>query len=265
MATEDTILIQINSSLRNPLIGSDTDANFGFSVPDGVIRRIPKRIKVFSAAIPFAWNSILSSNNKFSMNDGITTYNIVVPSQNYSATTLAAQIALLLNNTGSLLIFSVIVDTITNKMTISATAIFTLYFNVVDSIGPLLGYGTSVYSGAISYAAFYIMNMVYDGYININSNVVSGKDNGTIILGPTDIARPPVLTAVPITGDYGCVIFYQSPPELEAINIENSLFSNRIRDNQFPVILDFQLTSPTGVNIDMNGVSWSMVLQFFYN
>ncbi len=264
MATGNYILLEINSALRNHAIGSDTDANFGFLIPRGIIQKVPKRAKVFSAVIPYAWNIILGTNNKFSFNDGVDQYNVVIPSQNYSATTLAAQITLQMNSFGSATIFSSVVDAITNKMTISGTDIFSLYFMVADSIGPLLGYGLGTYTGENIYIAGNIVNMVFDGYINVNSNTVTGKDNGTIILGPSDVARDPVLAAVPISGDYGCVIIYQSPPELDAINIENSLFSSKIRDNQYPVALDFSLTSPTGLNIDLNGASWSMVMQFFF-
>lgn len=264
MATEDTALVEINSALRASGLGSDTDANFGFIIPDGVIRRVPKKVKVFSAVIPFAWSIINGGNNKLILNDPASDILIEIDSQNYSATSLANELKSLFDANGSLT-YTVLVDTVTNIFTISSTSDFGLDFSVSDSLGPILGYGTNVYTSDLSYTATNIVNLVYDGYIHINSSITKGKDNGVIILTGTDVDPEPPLAAVPICGDYGFVIAYQAPPELQPLNIENSKFSNAVRDRNFPVEIDFQLTSPTGAKIDMKGVSWSMVLQFFYN
>ena len=92
MATEDTALFEINSSKRFSGIGSDTDSNFGFKIPDGVIRRVPKKVKVYSAVIPFAWSLINSGNNKFTFNEGGSDFVVQLNEQNYSASSMAAAI-----------------------------------------------------------------------------------------------------------------------------------------------------------------------------
>jgi hypothetical protein len=264
MATEDTVLVEVNSSLRLSGIGSDTDANFGFTIPDGVIRRVPKRVKVYSAVIPFAWSLINSGNNKFSFTEGSSDFVITLDQQNYSAASLASSIKGQMDALGTY-VYSVTVNAITNIFTIAGTGVFNLDFSMSDSIGPILGYGNGVYVSDTSYEASNIVNLVYDGYVHINSSIARGKDNGVIILKGDDVDVEPPLAAVPICGDYGFVLGYQAPTDLQPINIEGSKFSTSIRQRRFPVQLDFQLTSPTGATIDMKGVSWSMVLQFFYN
>ena len=152
MATEDTVLVEVNSSLRLSGIGSDTDSNFGFTIPDSVVIRVPKRVKVYSAVIPFAWSLINTQNNKFSFTEGTSDYVVELDSQNYSASSLAAEIKGQMDALGSF-IYSVTVNSVTNIFTIAATGAFNLDFSVSDSIGPILGYGTSVYTSDTSYEA----------------------------------------------------------------------------------------------------------------
>lgn len=264
MAQEDTALVLVNSSKRLSGIGSDTDANFGFTIPDGVIRRVPKRVKVYSAVIPFAWSLINTDNNKFTFNEGSSDFLIELDTQNYSASSMASAIKGQMDALGSN-VYSVTVNAVTNIFTIASTGVFNLDFSNSDSLGPILGFGNGVYTSDLSYTADNIVNLVYDGYILISSSISKGKDNGVIILDQDDVDEDPPLAAVPICGDYGFILNYQSPTDLQPINIEGSQFSNAVRDKKFPVTIDFQLTSPTGALIDMKGVSWSMVLQFFYN
>lgn len=264
MATEDTVLLEVNSSKRLSSIGSDTDANFGFTIRDGVIRRIPKRVKVYSATIPYAWSLINGENNKFTFSEGASDFVVSLDLQNYSASSMAANIKGQMDALGSY-VYSVTVNPVTYIFTIAATGVFSMNFSGSDSLGPILGYKTDIYTSDLTYTAPNIVNLVYDGYIHINSSISKGKDNGIIILNGDDVDENPPLAAVPICGDYGFILSYQAPTDLQPINIEGSKFSNSIRDKKYPAVLDFQLTSPTGAHIDMKGVSWSMVLQLFYN
>ena len=247
--------IYINSANRiDPTI--TTSDNFTVQIPRGLIPFTPKSAKIRSIMVPHVWSSVTAGSNNFEVNGNP----LSVPATNYNGSSLAA--ALQTEVQTVLPTATVTYDGVTGKYTFADVGVFTLDFNVADSIGPILGFGTSTNAGLNSYTSTGVGNLSIDKYVWITSSLIAGIDAGVIVADGTETSRN-ILLAMPVLADYGFIPTYEPAGDDCIFNIENSAFSEAIRLGTAPALMDinFAIISPSGGVIDMGGHDWEMVIE----
>lgn len=138
------------------------------------------KIIVEKVVIPFSFYPINQHNNIFVFNDGLD--RVVTLQQGvYTSSTLIAEVQTKMNATPSTYTFTVTQDAISKKITIAGSSTFTLKFDVSNSVGKVLGYGTVDYPTATSHLAAAIIDLsVNNRYIDVYSDELS-KYNKNVI------------------------------------------------------------------------------------
>lgn len=254
--------LYINSAPGFRDIGG-TDENFTITKNISNFNRIPKRIILESARIPFTWNNITSNNNAFTLIEqpGSVTYSdVTVTPGRYTGTTLATILQTTLNNLGGHT-YVVAYDTNSFKFTISATGSFQINFAIDDSIAPALGFteiitilGTSIISPGVAV-------IQPDFEIFIASTLIGGIDNGVVPWFTGSATPLNILAVIPISTCFGGIIDYRCSDLEPWKNINQSLFYNENLVNQ-PIVMGFNLFFLSGIPVDLQGAHWSMDILF---
>lgn len=171
-------------------------------------------------------------------------------------TAIAAELDAASAASGDTLTYTVTLDSITNKMTISATGAFDLDFatgpnSYITNIPPTIGFARTDVSTASSYTGTDVVNFAFENYIYLKSSTALGVDQGIIVGNTTDrntIAR------IPISEPTDGIMFYTNTSEFE-VDINNPLDINSI---------DFQITFRNDQPVDFNGHNWSAKMRVLY-
>ena len=161
--------IKLNSSDRD----SGNSSDFTINIPQHLRSR---RLRLAYASIPISWYNINSTNNKiYFQENGIST-NIIatIPVGNYNNSTFPSAIETAMNavTTGGIYnTYSVIIDTITNKMDVSASNPWRFYNSVDKSTYPnnthkVMGFDNSATTGG-TLESFFFSKWGYD-MVNLN-------------------------------------------------------------------------------------------------
>jgi hypothetical protein len=256
----NTRTIYFNSAFRD---AGGTDESFTITKSIS-LNSIPKRVKLLQVSIPDSWNNITAENNRVDLFEpaGPVTYNISIPVGRYTGTTLAAAIKTAFD-TASANTYTVTYDSVSGRFTLSTGVNFQLDFDVANSIALAIGF----VDGSITIAATSVTSpnvaMLQPGNeFFVISDLVLGADNGIIPWYPT-VGPAGVLAVVPISIQGG-MIFYTSPTDLMPVNALQSSFAREASEHE-PLIFTLELAFNTGIAVELNGNSWSGVLQFEMN
>lgn len=156
---------------------TDTDSNFLVRVT-----KIPRvaRIQIQNAMIPLTFYNINTSNNAIIFNDGTLRLVTILPGS-YTSIQLASAIQVAMNAV-SILVFTITINTITQRMTISSTANFSIDFtSTTSSLSKMLGFNQVIYSGVNTYTSSKNLNVnrIYS-QINIYSDNISRHNEQTV-------------------------------------------------------------------------------------
>lgn len=228
----------------------------------------------FTSTAPALLTPVFIGNNTFSVTEfGVGTDDFVLPSGNYTGTTLAAEVAALLNASSILLpTFTVSFSSTTLLFTFSNSAhVFDITFATVNSAALLLGFtsGTTTPGApALSFTSTATAQLLPDYEIFICSDLVRGSDNGDMLwypnYSPTATNQSQILARVPITGCYSGVINYMAHVQLPFYNVAQSMFAKGSYSST-PVSINFFLMRPSGLALELNGYHWSAELVFDFN
>jgi hypothetical protein len=155
-------------------------------------------IELISSIVPKSQYIINSNNNTIYFNEGGSDLTATITEGNYTISTLLAALKSSMDTVGGLT-YTLTNDTLTNKITISATGTFSLLFdggeeNYLDgtrtvykenSIGPIIGFPRSDLSGASTYTAPNQYNLNGENYVlleikdleNLNSSIAKNTIN----------------------------------------------------------------------------------------
>ena len=148
--------------------------------------------------IPMSHYPITNLNNVIKFNDGVNR-DAILKNGFYSKTTLVTEIKTKMDAI-STLTFTVTVDTITEKITISSTSNFTLRFNESNTPYKELGYDNLLLSGAMSYVAqkifninrrYHSFNVYSDQLTKFHSSVIGSDKKGALLFRPLNAFAGP--------------------------------------------------------------------------
>lgn len=259
MSTNKNIYINSASGFRD--IGG-TDENFTITKTSSNFNKIPKRVKLESARIPFVWNNITSSNNAFTLIEypGPITYsNLTVPIGRYTGTTLAVALQTTLNNIiGKINTYTVSYNTNTFKFEIVSTPqTFQFDFNITNSIASALGFAeiTTIQTNDLISSGVAVIQP--DIEIFIGSSLIGGIDNGIIPWFTGTATDLHILAVVPINTCFGGIIEYRSQDTEPWQNISQSAFAMIPNNSTTSIEMSFNLFFLSGIPVDLNGAHWS--------
>ena len=240
-------LIVINSADR--INQFDSSNRFTVKVYPSV--QNARKISLEYVQIPNSTYNITSNNNKLSFDD-TSTYTIDITPGSYTATTLATQIAAQMNAVGART-YTVTYDPTTYHYTISATGLFSLFYNFFgsSSIFPTLGFRFTTNSlpatSFTSNAAIQLMNLP-NLYIKIDKAPFTVQSTGAA----SNFASFVVNSVVP----------------------QNGTFISWTRNTQFEqsveVAVNFdtlfiELSDANNNLADINSSEWSMGLRVYFD
>lgn len=252
--------IYINSAFRS----SGTPESFTI-VKTSNFNRAPKRAKLLSARIPFTWNNLTAANNLFTLIEtgpAAQYPNIPVPPGWYDGTTLGTALQTALNALGGH-VYTVVYDTSTYLFTISATGNFQFDFDIPDSIGPMLGFGTIITVSGASITSPGVANLLVDYEICITSDIVGGIDNAIVRWQPGAPINSRILAMIPVCSCRGSVLKYQASSSEPWQDVTQSSFflDSALRRE---ISVTFGLNFISGNTVDLNGANWdaNILLEF---
>lgn len=242
-------VLSIRAVDRDPIRFTDTDSNFLVRVT-----KIPKvtRIQIQNAMIPLTFYNINTSNNTINFNDGIARVATLVPGT-YTAQQLAANMKIVMDAI-STLVYTITINTITQRITISSTANFSLDFtSLISSLSKMLGFTQSLFSGANSYTGSKNLNVnrIYS-QINISSENVS-RHNEQVV--SSNLQDSSLICRINNS-------IYKPSEYLYFSNDDNSgskMFNSSIGSIEH---IDIKLKDLDGNYFDFNGVNDGIVVNF---
>lgn len=234
--------VYINSA--DPYISGGTNENF--VITGGYFPKAPKAVRLISACIPYSWNNITQGYElKVTEED---THDLIIPPGNYNATGLATTVQDALNSIGG---HTYTVTFSRQRYTISADGDFSLEFS--PGLAFRMGFDESTGTGD-SFTSPHLAQLISDTELFICSTLINGIDNGAIWLKDGQPSNDRILAVVPINTCFGGIIHYTAP-DLTPFDIKNSDF---VRTRT----AGFSLRFPSGGQPDLQGVPWSMILEF---
>lgn len=257
----NTKTIIIDSSQRTSGVAN----NFIINEPGNqkVFTSRPKSVKLLSSIISYSWYNVQTGSNVFNFTGAISgAHNLIVPSNNYTGTTLATQLQTLINIATNPIVYSVTFDNTTQKFTFTSTENFSIDFTVADNMHVLLGFSEIITPLAVTVTSDLVAGFTINKYIYICSSLINGIDNGYIPFGINSPTNKHILFALPITGCFGSLIT-SSNLLGEFFTITNSSYSETGVDT--PREMQFWLEFPDGSPVLLNGQDWSCVLMFDFN
>lgn len=217
-----------------------------------------KKIFLTEMAMPFSWYTTNSNNNKIDFMEGITPVTAIIPIGNYDQISIipAIKTAMELVSPG-LATFSLSINVITFKLTITSTVTFSLLFgtgtNLLQSASDLMGFSAVDTLSALSHIGTGIINLTGELYIflKLEQTLSPGNYNNGINTSINSLDRQ-ILAKIAVNSNPGDIVYYK-PQTIIPITI-----SKNIKDviNGFKILLTFRDNIP----IDLNGKNWNIKL-----
>lgn len=200
-------------------------------------------ISVESAQFPVSFYNVNTSNNTLKINVTGTTTTLTLTVGNYNSTTLVEMLQTVFTSAG-LTGFTFLYSTITGKLTITKTPLFTITASGSTCLG-FLGYDTTTDTTGTSLTGTSPLNLLGSLRIKVVSttlntfNVDSAFKGGVSLLG-----------TIPInSGNFGLILYEN-----------NSLTDTELRDLDINNI-DIQLIDDYGNFFDFNNIDWAITLK----
>ena len=252
----DVKRVYINSNKRD--VGG-TDESFTVSKVSTMFERIPRRVKLLKAKIPFTWDNITTSNNKFSIiESGPTTIPITIATGHYTGATLADAVQAAMNLVGGQT-YTVVYDPNTFTFQISSASPFQLDFTVDDSMASSLGFTNIITTSSTELTSPNVAILQPDTEVFISSNLISGIDNGVVPWFSGSTSDFHILGIIPMVTPFGSLIDYEAKKEEPYLNISQSEFA-KLQNTNYS--LSFTLFFLSGIPINLRGAHWSAELLF---
>lgn len=223
-------------------------------------------IKVLEAQIPFSYFVVNTSNNTFTLTEGVSSATVTIPPGNYNSSLMATALGTALTTASpTTKTYTVTFSSLTQKFTIVVSAgTFSLTFGTSDDIGVsnprlVLGFGpATTASSGTTLVATYTANLTGSNYLFLCSDVL-GINMETYLPNQSQNkgSKGPQIACIPINVNPGDVIFYTDPIHDLWFSVEN-LFSLRK--------LDMYCTlGPSPQKLDFQGQSFSVKLGLMIN
>jgi len=226
------------------------DHNYSTDFNVELIRPIKfKKVKVKTILIPNSSYVINSTNNYIYFTDDGTTYTAIIPIGFYTLLSLCSAIQTAMRAVGSQ-DYIVTFSALTFKVTISATTAFSLLFSThTNNPSNVIGFNSSDYTGSNTYTSPNVSNLSID-YFLFKSKELIGTSGYNYI---RNLYPDNSIMMIPNTVNFGM------------INIVNDSFEQYI---EFPSskemrTFDVKLTNSNGTALDLNGRSFSILLELF--
>lgn len=214
-------------------------------------------MKVLSAEIPCVFDTVTSVNNKFIFTVNSVETTITIPTGTYTGATLASQLQTLLAAVSGGFLVTWSSTTLRFTFTFAGGAVpWGFIFNSRQSAYSLMGFlpvSSNLFTGNGSIVSTTVASPTGPYYLYLNSRTLGSLINFNLA---DDAAQGsgPELCRIPITSNFGEVIFYQDPDPEKYFD-----FFVGKQMNTF----DFYLTLGTDQfqkPVDMKGISWSLKL-----
>lgn len=240
---EQSFQVYLSSTQADRLGANNSDATFRLpmiEIPSGC----HIWLSVQSAVIPVSFYNINSTNNAltYSFTSDNIPHSIVLINGNYSALTLTT----LLNQELNVLGFTVSYNRTTNKLSFSHS-VYNFSFSNSSTCFSLLGL-SSISQTSVNrvLTSDFVVNVAPIRAFQI---AIPHINTGNISKTKTQCQN--ILCQIPITLQSNGIVTY-----LNTTNISSNLYVNYLHE------LQIQILDQNSVLVDLNGVEWSVVIQF---
>ncbi len=202
--------------------------------------------------------NIMLGNNTLIINDGVNDHIIAIDTNWYTGSSLASQLQTKINTVLSVATYTVAYNAADFSFTIANTSLFTIKFNIPNSINQIIGFNKTTYTGANSYKSVNVANLQPEQNIFICSSLVSGTDNGVIQWNGN---FNNILAAIPINTTTGNTILFQASDDTPWQDMRESSFSKvLLPGDNTTVNMSFSLNFLNGNLANLSGVPWSFTI-----
>jgi hypothetical protein len=245
------------STIKKVYLNSNNSSVINISIKSP-FTKVPKKVKVQYANIPYLWNNVSSSANTFLVSGTM----IQLPPGYYTGTELAAELQTAIDT----VVVGLTVMYTDGMFVFSNATLFTLDFTGSNQLADVLGFQPTLYT-ATFISPNWIINSVQQTMIDypeilVCTNLISGIDNGIVYWSSTPPQSNPI-AIVPTNVGYSNNIIYGAPVSEPWQIITNSTFAIQLFDPQSMPNIAFELFSPDGYPLDFSlPVNWSICLLF---
>lgn len=215
-------------------------------------------LKILSAEIPFVFDVINTSNNKFTFIHSGTSHTLAIPPGTYTGPQLATELQTLMSAISGGFTVAWNSDTLKFIFNHVGGGLWGLYFPNRFSPYMYLGFLPNVEytnTGASSITSVIIAQVTGPYYLYVNSSKIGSLINFNLTdNNPQGAGTGHQVAKIPINVNYGSIIFYNDP--------DTSKYFDFFAGIQFDTF-DFYLTLGNDqhqVPLDMKGSPWSMKL-----
>jgi len=257
-------IIRVSSDKYTSKVGEVITIN----VPTSIISRPVKSIRLLEAIIPNTFSNIPTTGNKFSFFDA-SDHLIELPQVSVNSTTILE----ILKNTleaasTSGRTFTIIYSKCDGTYTFKADGSYSFDFDVADSAYALLGFDQAVYTAVETPPASNVWiiqsnrrgQLDIDRYVNITSNLITGVDQGLVLLdGNENPTSTHILASIPIQStSAGAALYFSDSSSSPDINIQSSVLGRVASTNTDPIReVTFGLSLDSGAPVDLGGSFWA--------
>ena len=200
-------------------------------------------LSLVNAQIPISWYIINYSNNMFKIKLGNNTEQIItIPVGNYNANSLITNLKLLINDSN----FIITISKITGKITFTYNNNFTIYTNIDNSIGNILGFElNNVYNSTNSLTCPYPLNLL--GYKRLE---IYTQDIQTLNYSSANNSMSTLLSIIPI-----------DQPPWGLITFNNYTDTKNIIKNKTIDKIEIIIRAEDKTLINFNNIDWTLKLK----
>lgn len=257
-------IIRISSDKFTTKVGE----NLTIDVSSSVIGRAVKSIRLLDAVIPLTFTNVPSNQNQFNLDDGSGVNTVTIPPHTFTPGNVIEVLKDQLDaNSNAGRIFTVIYHKCEGTIEVKADGPFTLDFGVPNSAAPLLGFNPTTYTAVETPVASNIWltqsnrrdQLSVDKFINITSNLITGVDQGIVLLdGQINPSINNILASIPISGTSGSNIIFSETADSPDIDISSSVLGRIVPPNTESIrTIQFGLSLDSGIPVDLSGSFWS--------
>lgn len=264
MTSLNTQIVRVSSDKFTSKVGE----TITIDIPSSVLSRAVKAIRLLDISIPYTWSNVPANANQFGFTDLAGTNTITISDHTFTPSNIIEILKQDLDaNSGSGLIFTVIYHKCGGTFEFQADGSYSFDFTVPNSAASTLGFDPIVYNAVETPPAsnIWVIQSVrrdtldVDKYINVTSNLVTGVDQGVLILdGQPTPTISNILATIPIQGSAGNIIYFSESNDAPNINIQSSVLGRVASPNTDTTrSVQFGLSLDSGQSVNLNGGYWA--------
>lgn len=209
--------------------------------------------RIKNVVVPSIKYLITTTNQNIYFNEGTVDLIAVVPVGTYSTANLLAAVKTSLDGTtGATLTYTVTQDNVSNLVTISSTANFSLLFGThLDNPSSCIGFNNNDLTGAKSYVSPNFPNSS-DRYFLLCSDELSKGKTDLFKYRKTGVSN--VLMQIPIIQTFGSLVMLCGSDYCPTVTYDNIRTISEI---------DIQLNDEDNNNLNAHGIPFSILFEFF--